>query len=300
MFFVKLNLGGKSDRTIFQIILLLRWCVMSCWHDRHTSAYQFRYKAAMTVGGSIWTRGSWEWKDGQGAREPLHKRTDGFSQKWKLTRSFLAEVGYEQDTQRQGSVTTTRRIETFIDMLLKEFTPREMRKNFSYDDRDINLIFNVLPSFFDVITDLLLAYQYFTVEDEVLLAFFTLLFIFLPGLEWWSYRDQAKLKWRTLFLLTSIFFPVSLLVFKVCLTLKYSTYLNSGWAAFQPWAESQNWGNLSHRLWSHSGVNKPDDPSSFRNISPWLGATWPPDCCHPLQLPRDDPGVLAARPKHSS
>ena len=128
--------------------------------------------------------------------------------------ALLAIAGLEPHTQRQVSYKSD---ETFIDMLLREFSKTEMRKNFSFDDRDVNLIFNVIPSFLDVITDVLLAYQYFTAEDEIILAFYTLLFIFLPGLEWWSYKDQAKLKWRTFFLLTSIFFPVSLLVFKVCL-----------------------------------------------------------------------------------
>ena len=104
---------------------------------------------------------------------------------------------------------------TFIDLMLTEFTLEEMKKNFTFPDFLSNLLLSTLPSLWDVLSDVLLAFAFFNNEDDLLLTLLTLLFIFLPGVEWYSYKTQAKRKWRVLFLFSCMFFPVFLLAFKV-------------------------------------------------------------------------------------
>ena len=52
---------------------------------------------------------------------------------------------------------------------------------------------------FIVLSDVLLAYAFFNNEDDLLLTFLTLLFIFLPGVERCSYKDSIKEKALFLF-----------------------------------------------------------------------------------------------------
>ena len=105
--------------------------------------------------------------------------------------------------------------ETFLDLFFKEFTWPEIKENFTIVDFLVNLVFSTLPSFWDVFSDLLLAYAFYHTDDDLLLATLTLLFIFLPGLEWFSFKTQGKAKWRLLFITSCVFFPVFLLTFKV-------------------------------------------------------------------------------------
>ena len=118
-------------------------------------------------------------------------------------------IGLTRDNWRQDSS------ETFLDLFFKEFTWPEIKKNFSFVDFLVNLVFSTLPSFWDVFSDLLLAYAFYQTDDDLLLASLTLLFIFLPGLEWLSFKNQGKAKWRLLFIISCIFFPFFLLTFKV-------------------------------------------------------------------------------------
>ena len=135
------------------------------------------------------------------------------------TKSVMEEIEAKLATNDEEDV------ECFADSILKEFKRLNWCWPFPYTclkDTLMTLAVSVSPSLWDVGSDWALGAVYLTKGDYTW-GTLTLLATLLPGLEWWAFREQvigragtrSYRRWRGLYVVSSLFFPLFLVFYKV-------------------------------------------------------------------------------------
>ena len=77
--------------------------------------------------------------------------------------------GGQQRMPDKIGITRQDSAETFLDLQFNEFNWQEIKKNLIFIDFLVNLFFSKLPSFWDIVSDLLLAYASYHTDGDLFL-----------------------------------------------------------------------------------------------------------------------------------